>query len=166
VKANANHLVSSSGASLATTPPVVIAAIVIPPVSVCLARRAAARPAHLVERPPRMAGNPNEVPLKPPFDLFFQTSDWCKTTFDPEIVSFSVRHGRNRNFFLSTASLNQHFSERLTVPRFVAEPCNRMLRSELQLFLNANPGIRMIGFGVQLSTFFLFHPFKVVFPGG
>jgi hypothetical protein len=103
---------------------------------------------------------PNEVPLKPPFHLFFQTSDWCKTTFDPEIVSFSVRLGRNRNFFLSSASLTQHLNELLTVLSFVAEPCNQMLRSELQLFPNANPGIRMIRFGVHLSTFFLFHSFN------
>jgi hypothetical protein len=35
-----------------------------------------------------------------------------------------------------------------------------MLRSELQLFLNADPEIRVIRLGVQLSTFVLFHSFK------
>jgi hypothetical protein len=35
--------------------------------------------------------------------------------------------------------------------------------SNFSFFLNANPKIRMIRFGVQLSTFFLFHSFKAVF---
>jgi hypothetical protein len=43
---------------------------------------------------------------------------------------------------------------------FVTVPCNLMLRSELQLFLNADPEIRVIWLGVQLSTFILFHSFK------
>jgi len=36
---------------------------------------------------------------------------------------------------------------------------------KLQLFPNADPEIRKIGFVVQLSTFYLFHSFKAAFYG-
>jgi hypothetical protein len=40
----------------------------------------------------------------------------------------------------------------LAIIRFVDEPCNLMFWFKLQLFLNVDPKIRLIGFGAQLSS--------------
>jgi hypothetical protein len=48
----------------------------------------------------------------------------------------------------------------LAIIRFVDEPCNLMFWFKLQLFLNVDPKIRLIGFGAQLSAFYLLHSFK------
>jgi hypothetical protein len=96
---------------------------------------------------------------------FIRTSEWRKTTFNPEIVSFLERINFDQRSSSSSAFLNQHFSERFAIILPADEPYILLFGFELQLFLNAFLSNRLNWLRIQLSTFFLFHSFKAAFYG-
>lgn len=106
---------------------------------------------------------PNEVPFQSPFLWLFQAADRWKLLLIRR--SFRSQYGsyETKVSFCLLTFLNQHLNELLRDHLFCWWTAAFLFWFKLQLFLNANPKIRLIGYGVQLSTLFLFHSFKATF---
>lgn len=96
------------------------------------------------------------------FHHFFRSGDRWKTNMIRGSFHFQCDFRKPKSLFVSCffeSTLTWTFSRSFVC--WWTYPF--LFRFELQLFLNADPKIRMIGFGVQLSTFFLFHSIKATF---